>query len=121
MILLDEAKFVLSKFLALELLFNVINDPGSAKKVSDVHGFNLLRFVELTGKYGIVNKCLADYEAEIKEHDLMSLELNTVRAERDELLVEQGDLYASSSWRITKPLRIIKSFFSLSDGNDSRE
>lgn len=107
MILIEEGGFALSKVLALDLLFNIINDPVSSKLVSEVYGFNSMKFVDLTKKYGISNKLLADYEAEINERD-------AALAERERYI---NEIIGSLSWRITVPLRWLKSTLLKSRGD----
>lgn len=135
MMLIEKASFALSKLLALELLFNIINDPRDSELVSELYDFNLMKFVGLTKKYGIANKYVADIEAEMRkyndaiyeraevvsernkavtERDKAISECNDVInnfkdsvKERDVALVELNSILNSRSWMLTAPLRFI--------------
>ncbi|MBI1423217.1 MAG: glycosyltransferase [Gammaproteobacteria bacterium] len=71
----------LHKLIGLEILFKGLNVSEIAEKYKSLYDFDYMQFIELTGKYGIVNQPLADYEK------------------------EKGSIYGSRSWRMTRPLR----------------
>ena len=107
MILIDEGEFALSKFLALELLFNIINNSVTSKLVFEAYGFSLINFVDLTKKYGMANIYVADYEAVISERDDVIKKLDAAIRERDGAIRERDEIMNSGSWRITRRLRFM--------------
>ncbi len=109
MIFIEESDFALSKKLALELLFDLVNNPISSKFVLEVYDFDVVKFVELTKKYGIANKFVKEYESEIAGYesnitlrDVKIDELNEIISRKERHI---GEIVGSRSWQITAPLR----------------
>ena len=86
------------KLFGIELLFDLIYDSTTAKKIKSLYGFDYRTLIALTGK-----------------HDVFSIERNRQLVERDRQLVERdrqiAALYNSISWKITRPLRKMGKLF----------
>lgn len=82
------------KFFGIELLFDLIDDSTTAKKIKSLYGFDYRTLIALTAK-----------------HDVFSMytlsECNRQLAERDKILIS---IYESNSWNVTRPFRRVTNF-----------
>lgn len=86
----------------LQLLFETLSNPVKAEKINKFYQFDFQKFKELTGDRDIFSVILNKRIDGIrKEHEVSLCELRAVRE-------ELHNVYASASWKITKPLRTIK-------------
>jgi glycosyltransferase involved in cell wall biosynthesis len=75
MVVLEQKSFPFTLLFGQDLLFEAISDPMRAANIKRLYGFDYKSFIALTG-----------------QHDVFSRE-------------EIGEIYNSSSWRLTRPLR----------------
>lgn len=85
MAVLEQRSYPFTQLFGQDLLFDVISDPKRAENIKRIYRFDYKRFIALTGA-----------------NDVFSIE---VPIETNAELINQ--IYASSSWRITRPLRFL--------------
>lgn len=98
-----------TKLFALDLLFEIISDVKRAAKIKRLYNFDYKSFIELTSTYDIF--LLEELEALNEMAMIRDAKIISISNERDQLLKSIG-------WRITKPLRKIKSLISRSKAID---
>jgi glycosyltransferase involved in cell wall biosynthesis len=79
----------------LKWLFELINDPDRREKIRVLYSFSYLDFIRLTG----------EFDAYFAEGDKQIAERDGLIAEREARIKQ---IYASRSWRLTKPLRLLE-------------
>jgi len=100
MVIIDRGGFTLSMLFALELLFQVINDPRKSELVYRQYDFTAADFVNLTKKYGVANKFVREVEDD--QYEMRDL------SHKYEILMNERDYMVSTfSWRLTRPLRVV--------------
>lgn len=119
MVACEEKPFAFTHLFGLDLLFEVISDPRRSVNIERVYGFNYTSFLALTAKQDVfsleevrtIRSVLTERDGQIArltqggaERDVQIVSLTQAVAERDGRIAK---LLASSSWRITKPLRFI--------------
>ncbi len=94
MVALNEKPHRFSPLFGLDLLFEAMSDRERAARIKRLYGFDYKDFVALTGRYDIfAGEALAERDKQI--------------AERDALI---NAIYATRSWKITRPLRALSRF-----------
>lgn len=114
MVALEEKPFAFTPLFSLDLLFEIISNPKRATNIKRLYNFDYRNFIELTGQYDVF---LREAREEIAERDRIIAELIAERdrdvAERDGVIAWQdtviNGIYASRSWRLTRPLRFLTS------------
>jgi glycosyltransferase involved in cell wall biosynthesis len=107
----------LAKLFGIELLFELLGDATTAKKIKSLYGFDYHDFVVLTAKHDVflfeavanLAQTVAERDGQIVNLNQAVTNLNQAVAERD---AEIARLYSTISWRITKPIRVFKKFIS---------
>lgn len=90
--------------LGLKWLFDLLNDKTRYKKIWELHSFTYLDFIRLTAEFDVYfvegGKLIAEWDRMIAERDRMIAMRNASISE----------IYNSSSWKITRPLRNFAEF-----------
>lgn len=110
-------------FFGLQLLFETLNNPERAKKIKELYDFTYIDFIALTGRYDLFSiELIPTLSAQLveKEHAIHSLTSQLAEKEQAvqsltsqiaEYDAQLKAVYASSSWRITAPIRAIRTKF----------
>jgi glycosyltransferase involved in cell wall biosynthesis len=133
MVALEEKPSTFTQLFGQDLLFEAISDPKRAATIKHLYDFDYKNFIALTAQHDVfsreevsnlwgavaerdgqistINQAVADREAQVStlnqavaERDGQVSALNQVVAECDG---QVSALYNSTSWRITRPLRIV--------------
>ncbi len=114
----SEQAYNITRLFGLELLFELMNDPDSARQVEEMYGFTRKDFIALEGKYDVFSlESMEQLRANLAEKDALLAEKDALLAEKDALLAEkeralQGILQ-SRSWKIVSALGRLMSFLKL--------
>lgn len=104
MVALDETPSTCKQLLAQDLLFEAISDPKRSARIKRLYGFDYKSFVALTGKHDVFSREeVSTLWRNLGERDQQVFNLNQYIA----------NIHASTSWRITRPLREAKRIFEL--------
>lgn len=94
-----EQAYSITRLFGLELLFDLMNDPGSARQVEELYGFTHKDFIALEEKYDV-------FLLELTEQLRASL------AQKDAQLTERdvrlAEIYTSKIWRLGLWLRRVR-------------
>lgn len=118
LIMLELAANPVIQFFALKLLQEAIEDPVRAKNIQSVYGFDATDLIRLTGSYDVfsVEALTTLREAQVEElqaavpqssKQLVKMAIRERDARIAELERLTTELYKSSSWRVTAPLRFV--------------
>ncbi len=101
---LDETPSTCKQLLAQDLLFEAISDPKRSARIKRLYGFDYKSFIALTGKHDVFSREeVSTLWRNLGERDQQVFNLNQYIA----------NIHASTSWRITRPLREAKRIFKL--------
>ena len=105
MVALEEKPFGFTQLFGLDILFEAISDPKRSATIKRLYNFDYKSFIELTGQHDVFSGELIHAHAKmIAERDgqigFQQAQISALVAERDRIL-------DSTSWKITKPLRIL--------------
>lgn len=124
-----------TKLFGMEVLFDLLGDTTKAQAIKSLYGFDYRNFIALTAKYDVFSlEAMASFNQAVTGFNQAVASLNQAVVERDEHIVNfkhavaeynnkiailDSELYetqnnlaaifASSSWRVTRPLRAMGS------------
>lgn len=108
MVMLSDNSPPWTRLFGLELLLELIWDVEKSKKIKEIYDFDYRSFIKITGKYDIFS-----FE-EIKAiNKLMNDEISNRDQIINDLKVNINNMQNSYSWKITKPIRSLLSFFNI--------
>jgi hypothetical protein len=110
---LESGDFFLRQLLAIDILFDILNNPARRQAIEEIYGFSSNDFIAITGRYDLFS---CQLQISVIEQDEQISGLTRSVFERDELITnlnhvanEQGNyiqvIENSLSWKITRPLR----------------
>ncbi len=110
---LESGDFFLRQLLAIDILFDILNNPARRQAIEKIYGFSSNDFVAITGQYDLFSRQL---QISVIERDEQISNLTQSMFERDEQITtlnhvanEQGKyiqvIENSLSWKMTRPLR----------------
>lgn len=102
MVALEEKPFPFTQLFGLDLLFAIISDPQRAANIKRLYDFDYHNFIALTAQHDVFAR------EELVARDNIIAERDKVITARDASI---DHIYASRSWRLTKPLRTIANLF----------
>jgi glycosyltransferase involved in cell wall biosynthesis len=113
MVALEDTRFTFTQLFGLDLLFEIISDPGRAIAIKRVYGFDYTDFIALTATHDVFGSGdIAKLNGEVANLNGHIANLNQAVTDRDlqiSRLVEERDrMLNSRSWKITKPLRRLR-------------
>ena len=102
--------------LGLKWLFELISDESRYKKIRELYSFSYKEFIKLTATFNVylvgIDKQLDEQAKAMDEQAKVIDEQVKVMDEQVKVIDEQvkviDEIYASSSWRLTRPLRFLK-------------
>lgn len=102
-ICLESGDFFIRKALALDILLDIMKSPQRRIKIEEVYGFTVKNLIAITGKTDpySVDKLVHLKEFEEEKERLIQTQEQMI----EELQTSLSDMRASSSWKITAPLR----------------
>lgn len=98
MTVLEQQPFPFALLFGQDILFEVLSDPMRAANIKRLYDFSHSDFMVLTGQHDIFS-----VEALGRRDEVIAVRDKAI-TERDEQISE---IYASTSWRLTRPLRFI--------------
>jgi len=98
MVALEEKPFPFTQLFGLDLLFGIISDPQCAANIKRLYDFDYRNFIALTAQHDVFAR------EELVARDNIIAGRDKVIAARDATI---DHIYASRSWRLTRPLRAI--------------
>lgn len=110
---LESGDFFLRQLLAIDILFDILNNPVRREAIEEIYGFSSNDFIAITGRYDLFS---CQLQISVIEQDEQISGLTRSVFERDELITnlnhvanEQSNyiqvIENSLSWKITRPLR----------------
>jgi hypothetical protein len=110
---LESGDFFLRQLLAVDILFDILNNPARRQAIEKIYGFSSNDFIEITGRHDLFS---CQLQISVIEQDEQISDLTRSVFERDDLITnlnhvanEQGNyiqiIENSLSWKITRPLR----------------
>ena len=103
---LESDDYFLRNLLAIDILFDILNDPSHRQAVDKIYGFSPRDFIEITGRLDLFSREeTLNLRSSITERDRIIEEVHITVQEKDLLIEEFKTLMQSRSWRLTKPFR----------------
>lgn len=107
---LESAPYFQMQLLAIDILFDILNNPLRRKIVERVYGFSSGDFITITGQCDLFSREeILRLQAAVTERDGQIADLTQAVTERDGQI---ANLTQTNSWRLTRPLREIRRWLS---------
>jgi glycosyltransferase involved in cell wall biosynthesis len=99
----------ITKYFGLKLLFEVMSNPESQKRVEEIYGFKYKDFFELTGKHDVFSiELVSQLRENIAKKDALLADKDALLAEKDAFIWE---ILNSKGWKFITAIRTVKSKF----------
>lgn len=106
MVALDETPSTCKQLLAQDILFEAISDPKRSARIKRLYGFDYKSFIELTAKHDVFSREeVSTLWRNLEERDQRIFDLGLQVTNLNQHI---ANIFASASWRITRPLREAK-------------
>lgn len=107
----SEQAYNITRLFGLELLFELMNDPDSARQVEKMYGFTHKDFIALEGKHDVFSlELMGQLRANLAQKDAQLAEKDAQLAEIELALQE---ILQSRSWKLVSAFDRVKSFLKL--------
>lgn len=104
-----EQAYNITRLFGLEILFDLMNNPDSARQINEVYGFTHKDFIELEGKYDVFSlERVAELTTYLAQKDIQLAQKDIQLAQKEFALQE---ILESRAWKLVTALRKIKSIF----------
>jgi len=102
-----EHAYNITRLFGLELLFDLMNDPDSARQVEEIYGFTHKNFIALEGKYDVFSlESVEQLRSSLVQKDAQLAQKDAQLAQKELALQE---ILQSRAWKFASALRKVKS------------
>lgn len=96
--------FFARKLLAIDILFDILNNPSRRQAIEKIYGFSANDFIDITGQNDLfLREEILKLRSDITKRDEKINEAHI--AERDQAIRNFTEIRGSVSWKLTAPLR----------------